>query len=115
MPYRVTSHLNPLSFPTRRSSDLLSAAIDNDTSSFWIVPVATEVLSVVCAVDDGDALACSHSAHFKPVSNSPVVSPLTLIVSVLVVSPAVNVNVPVGNELPKSEASAASTVFPDTS
>ena len=85
-----------------------AAAIASDASSFRIVPDAAAVPIVVPA----DAL---DSVTVKPLSGSTVLSPATLTVMVLLVSPAAKLTVPEGSAPPtKSAASAAFAPLPVT-
>src|SRR5437870_327839 len=86
--------------------DALVAAIDSEASSLTIVPVADDVPNPTPTAFDNEIQ--------KPSSGSNDVSPLTLIVSVCVVSPAAKLSVPLGKLPPKSAASAAFKPWPVT-
>jgi hypothetical protein len=107
-PLRVTVNVKavlPL-FPSNWSAD--PAAIDRPASSFRIVPVADDVPSVVPALG-------FDSVTVNPSSDSYVVSPATLTVTVLLVSPAAKLTVPLGKNPPtKSEPDAAFEPLPAT-
>ena len=76
------------------------------TSSFWMVPVAVAVVRV--------ALVGLERVTVNPSSGSTVVSPDTLTVMTLLVSPAAKLTVPVGKVPPKSAAFAALAPDPVT-
>ena len=107
-PERVTVKVNavlPL-LPSALLAD--AAAIASDASSFRIVPDAAAVPIVVPA----EAL---ERVTVKPLSGSTVLSPATLTVMVLLVSPAAKLTVPEGSAPPvKSVASAAFAPLPVT-
>ncbi len=107
VPSRVTVKVNDALPELPSALTASAAAMASPVSSFWIVPITVAV--AICAPPEA-----LESVTENPSSGSAAVSPLTLTVMVLAVSPAAKLTVPPGSVPPKSAALAGLGSLPVT-